>query len=300
MSSTYFKVPKLSNKIVIYLILIFWFVFATFPIYWAVTMSFKDSPAVYGKKPTYFPFIDFKPTRKAWVHLVGKPLPGEAEFIQMPVLGERMRYMKNSIIVAFSSSILTVILGVMAGYALTRFEYTKWKNDDISFFILSQRMFPPVALAMPFFLLFTWVRLVDRLPSLIIVYAIMNMPIVTWIVKEFFTDVPKELEEAAMVDGATRWRALFRIIIPMAVPGIAVAFLFSFIFCWNEFLIALTLTFKTAKTLPVGMAGLTTLRGPLYWDIAANSLVIMIPPLIVTIFANKYIIRGLALGAVKQ
>jgi len=300
MSSTYFKVPKLSSKIVVYLILIFWFIFATFPIYWAITMSFKDSPAVYGKKPTYFPFIDFKPTRKAWVHLVGKPLPGEAEFIQMPVLGERMRYMKNSIIVAFSSSILTVILGVMAGYALTRFEYTKWKNDDISFFILSQRMFPPVALAMPFFLLFTWVRLIDKLPSLIIVYAIMNLPIVTWIVKETFTDVPKELEEAAMVDGATRWKALFRIIIPMAVPGIAVAFLFSFIFCWNEFLIALTLTFKTAKTLPVGMAGLTTLRGPLYWDIAANSLVIMIPPLIVTIFANKYIIRGLALGAVKQ
>jgi multiple sugar transport system permease protein len=300
MSSTYFKVPKLSNKIAIYLILILWFIFATFPIYWAVTMSFKDSPHVYGKRPTYMPFVDFKPTVKAWVHLVGKSLPGEDEFIQMPVLGEKMRYMKNSIIVALSSSIITVIFGIMAGYGLTRFEYRKWKNDDISFFILSQRMFPPVALAMPFFLLFTWVRLIDKLPSLIVVYAIMNMPIVTWIVKEFFTDVPKELEEAAMVDGATRWRALFRIIIPMAVPGIAVAFLFSFIFCWNEFLIALTLTFKTAKTLPVGMAGLTTLRGPLYWDIAANSLVIMIPPLIVTIFANKYIIRGLALGAVKQ
>jgi multiple sugar transport system permease protein len=281
MSSTYFKVPKLSNKIVVYLILIFWFIFAIFPIYWAITMSFKDSPHVYGKRPTYMPFVDFKPTVKAWVHLVGKSLPGEDQFIQMPVLGEKMRYMTNSIIVALSSSIITVIFGVMAGYALTRFEYTKWKNDDIAFFILSQRMFPPVALAMPFFLLFTWVRLIDKLPSLIIVYAIMNMPIVTWIVKEFFTDVPKELEEAAMVDGATRWKALFRII-------------------WNEFLIALTLTFKTAKTLPVGMAGLTTLRGPLYWDIAANSLVIMIPPLIVTVFANKYIIRGLALGAVKQ
>ena len=300
MSSTYFKVPKLSNKIVIYLLLIFWFIFAVFPIYWAITMSFKDSPHVYGRRPTYFPFVDYKPTIKAWVHLVGKSLPGEDEFIQMPVLGEKMRYMRNSIVVALSSSIITVVFGVMAGYALTRFEYKKWKNDDISFFILSQRMFPPVALAMPFFLLFTWVRLIDKLPSLINVYAIMNMPIVTWIVKEFFTDVPKELEEAAMVDGATRWRALFRIIIPMAVPGIAVAFLFSFIFCWNEFLIALTLTFKTAKTLPVGMAGLTTLRGPLFWDIAANSLVIMIPPLIVTVFANKYIVRGLALGAVKQ
>jgi len=297
---TYFKVPTLSRKIVIYLILILWFLFAIFPIYWALTMSFKDSPSVYGKKPTYLPFVDFKPTRKAWTHLIGKSLPGEDEFVQMPVLGENLRYLRNSIVVALCSSVLTVIFGVMAGYGLTRFEYRRWKNDDISFFILSQRMFPPVALAMPFFLLFTWVRLIDKLPSLIIVYAIMNMPIVTWIVKEFFTDVPRELEEAAMVDGATRWRALFKIIIPMAVPGIAVAFLFSFIFCWNEFLIALTLTFKNAKTLPVGMSGLTTLRGPLYWDIAANALVIMIPPLIVTVFANKYIIRGLALGAVKQ
>jgi multiple sugar transport system permease protein len=300
MASTYFKVPTLSKKLLVYLILIIWFIFAIFPIYWAITMTFKDETAVYGAKPTYFPFLDFKPVHKAWVHLVGKSVPGEAEFIQMPVLGENLRYLRNSIVVALGSSVLTVTLGVMAGYALTRFEYKRWKNDDISFFILSQRMFPPMALAMPFFLLFTWVRLIDRLPSLIIVYAIMNMPIVTWIVKEFFADVPKELEEAALVDGATRWGALFRIIIPMAVPGIAVAFLFSFIFCWNEFLIALTLTFKSAKTLPVGMAGLTTLRGPLYWDIAANSLIIMVPPLIVTIFANKYIIRGLALGAVKQ
>ncbi len=300
MANSYFKVPTTPRKILIYIVLIIWFLFAIFPIYWIITMSFKDTPAVYGKRPTYIPFLDFKPTYKAWIHLVGKSVEGEAEFIAMPVLGEKARYLRNSIIVALSSSILTVTLGVMAGYALTRFEYKKWKNDDISFFILSQRMFPPVALAMPFFLLFTWFRLIDKLPSLIIVYSIMNMPIVTWIVKEFFTDVPKELEEAAMVDGCTRWRALFRIIIPMAVPGIAVAFLFSFIFCWNEFLIALSITFKNAKTLPVGMSGLTTLRGPLYWDIAANALVIMIPPLIVTIFANKYIIRGLALGAVKQ
>ena len=300
MASPYFKIQSVPRKIGVYIILIAWFIFAVFPIYWAITMSFKDAPAVYGKKPTYIPFVDYKPSKKAWMHLIGKAVGGEAEFIQMPVLGEKLRYLRNSIVVALGSSILTVILGVMAGYGLTRYEYRRWKNDDISFFILSQRMFPPVALAMPFFLLFTWVRLIDKLPSLIIVYAIMNMPIVTWIVKEFFSDVPKELEEAALVDGCTRWKALYRIIIPMAVPGIAVAFLFSFIFCWNEFLIALTLTFKTAKTLPVGMAGLTTLRGPLYWDIAANSLVIMVPPLIVTVFANKYIIRGLALGAVKQ
>jgi multiple sugar transport system permease protein len=161
-------------------------------------------------------------------------------------------------------------------------------------------MFPPVALAMPFFLLFTWARLIDKLPSLIIVYSIMNLPIVTWIVKEFFADIPVDLEEAALVDGCSRWRALVTIIIPLAVPGIAVAFVFSFIFAWNELLIALSITFQHAKTLPVGMAGLTTLRGPQYWDIAANALFIMMPPLLVTIFANRYIIRGLSLGAVKQ
>ncbi|WP_369019256.1 carbohydrate ABC transporter permease [Thermatribacter velox] len=161
-------------------------------------------------------------------------------------------------------------------------------------------MFPPVALAMPFFILFNVLQLLDNVLSLIIVYSVMNLPIVTWIVKEFFSDLPKELEEAALVDGCSRWKALFTILMPLAIPGIAVSFLFSFIFSWNEFLIALTLTFENAKTLPLQMAGLTTLRGPQYWDIAASSLVIMIPPLLVTIFANRYIIRGLTFGAVKQ
>jgi multiple sugar transport system permease protein len=300
MAGAYFKIAKPSSRILIYAVLIFWLLFTLFPIYWVVTMSFKDSSTVYTKIPKFFPFIDFKPTIIGWLHLVGKTVPGEASFMVMPALGPKAIYLRNSIIVALGSSILTLVLGVMAGYALTRFKFTKWKNDDISFFILSQRMFPPVALAMPFFLLFSWVRLLDKLPSLILVYTVMNLPIVTWIVKEFFTDIPIELEEAALVDGCSRWRALIKIVVPIAIPGIAVAFLFAFIFSWNEFLIALSITFKNAKTLPVAMAGLTTLRGPQYWDIAANSLVIMVPPLIVTIFANRYIIRGLSLGAVKQ
>lgn len=300
MAGSYFKISRPTSKILIYAVLIFWFLFTIFPIYWVVITSFKDSATVYAKTPKFFPFIDYKPSLLGWIHLIGKTVPGEASYMVMPVLGEKAIYLKNSLIVAFGSSLITLILGIMAGYALTRFTFTKWKNDDISFFILSQRMFPPVALAMPFFLLFTWARLIDKIPSLIIVYSIMNLPIVTWIVKEFFTDIPVDLEEAALVDGCSRWRALVTIIIPLAVPGIAVAFLFSFIFAWNEFLIALSITFQNAKTLPVGMAGLTTLRGPQYWDIAANALVIMVPPLIVTIFANRYIIRGLALGAVKQ
>ena len=300
MAASYFKVSNPITKILIYAVLIFWFLFTIFPIYWVVITSFKDSSTVYAKTPKFFPFIDYKPSLLGWIHLIGKTVEGEASYMVMPVLGENAMYLKNSLIVAFGSSIITLTLGVMAAYALTRFTFRRWKNDDISFFILSQRMFPPVALAMPFFLLFNWVRLIDNVFSLVLVYSVMNLPIVTWIVKEFFADIPIELEEAALVDGCSRWKALVRIIIPMAVPGIAVAFLFSFIFAWNEFLIALSITFKNAKTLPVGMAGLSTLRGPQYWDIAANALVIMVPPLIVTIFANRYIIRGLSLGAVKQ
>ncbi|MDI3530822.1 MAG: multiple sugar transport system permease protein [Candidatus Atribacteria bacterium] len=250
--------------------------------------------------PKFFPFIDFKPSLLGWLHLFGKTAPGEAKYQVMKILGEDGLYLKNSLIVALCSSLITLVLGVMAGYALTRFQYRRWKNEDIAFFILSQRMFPPVALAMPFFILFNVLQLLDNVLSLIIVYSVMNLPIVTWIVKEFFSDLPKELEEAALVDGCSRWKALFTILMPLAIPGIAVSFLFSFIFSWNEFLIALTLTFENAKTLPLQMAGLTTLRGPQYWDIAASSLVIMIPPLLVTIFANRYIIRGLTFGAVKQ
>lgn len=300
MAGTYFKVKNPVSKTLIYVVLVLWFLFTIFPIYWVITMSFKDQTTVYAPKPKFFPFIDFKPSTIGWEHLVGGTVSGEKAVFTLSALGYRGIYLRNSLLVAVGSSLITLLLGVMAGYSLTRFRYRRWKNDDIAFFILSQRMFPPVALAMPFFLLFTWVRLIDKVPSLILVYSVMNLPITTWLLKEFFNDIPIELEEAAFVDGSTRWQALIKVIIPLALPGIAVAFLFSFVFSWNEFLIALSITFKNAKTLPVQMAGLTTLRGPQYWDIAANALVILIPPLVVTVFANKYIIRGLSLGAVKQ
>ena len=300
MAGSYFQVQGSGRKVATHIILLLWLIFAIFPIYWVVTMSFKNAATGFSTTPKFFPFIDYKPDYLAWMHMAGKVAPGESEFAAMPLLAEEIRLLRNSVIVSFGSACISVLLGIMAGYALSRFEYRKWKNDDIAFFILSQRMFPPVALAMPFFLLFTWFRMIDRLSSIIIVYSVMNLPIATWLLKEFFSDVPRELEEAAQVDGCTKWTALFRVIVPLAAPGIAVAFFFCFIFSWNEFLLALTLTFKDAKTLTVGVSGLQSIRGPRYWDIAAAALLMMTPPLIVSILANKFIIRGLALGAVKQ
>ena len=300
MAVSYFKVQGTGRKVATHIILLLWLIFAIFPIYWVVTMSFKNAATGFSLTPKFFPFIDYKPDYLAWMHMAGKVAPGESEFVAMPLFAEDIRLLRNSVIVSFGSACVSVMLGIMAGYALSRFEYRRWKNDDIAFFILSQRMFPPVALAMPFFLLFTWFRMLDKLSSIIILHSVMNLPIATWLLKEFFSDVPRELEEAAQVDGCTKWTALIRVIVPLAAPGIAVAFFFCFIFSWNEFLLALTITFKNAKTLTVGLSGLHTIRGPLYWDIAAAALLMMTPPLIVSILANKFIIRGLALGAVKK
>ncbi len=296
MASNHHKIRKTGRNIVTYSFLIVWLIFALFPIYWVAIMSIKDVGSVYGTLPTYIPYIDFQPCFRAWARVIGGASVDGVRVVS-PVLGRGARYLINSILVAGGSSVITVALGTLAGYALTRFKYRRISNDGIAFFILSQRIFPPVALAVPFFILFAWAGMVDELPSLIIVYSIMNMPIVTWIVKEFFNDIPKEIEEAAMVDGSSRWNTLLKIFIPLAIPGVAVAFLFSFVFAWNEFLLALVLTFEN-NTLPVTMSGMWNVRGPRYWDIAANAMVIMLPPLVVTILANKYIIKGLSLGAV--
>jgi multiple sugar transport system permease protein len=128
----------------------------------------------------------------------------------------------------------------------------------------------------------------------------MNLPLVVWLLRDYFTDLPVEIEEAALVDGDSRYGAFFRIILPLAAPGLVVAFLFAFVFSWNDFLFALTLTVQNAKTLPLQLAGNVTLRGPRYWDIAAQGLVVMLPPLIIALLAGRYIVRGLTLGAINK
>jgi multiple sugar transport system permease protein len=144
------------------------------------------------------------------------------------------------------------------------------------------------------------INLLDSVFSLILIYTAMNLPLVVWLLRDYFRDLPVELEEASMVDGSSRVGAFFRIALPLTLPGLVVAFLFSFVFAWNEFLFAFTLTFDKAKTLPVQIAGGVTTTGVRYWDIAAEGLVVMIPPLIIALLTGRYIVRGLTLGAVKS
>ncbi len=278
----------------IYLFLLIWLLFTLFPIYWIFVTSIKSAMAVQGPRPTFIPWVDFTPNLDAF-----KSIFGSGGGYGVSGLGNLTLLMRNSFVAAFTSALIAVVLGAMAAYALTRFRYRRWKNRDIAFWIVSQRMFPPVALVVPFYILFNRFDMLDRLSSLIIVYTAGSLPLVVWLLRDYFADLPIEIEEAAMVDGASRFGAFFRIALPLSLPGLVVAFLFAFVFAWNEFLLALTLTLDRAKTLPLQLAGNVSVQGTRYWDIAAQGLIVMAPPLLIALLLGRYLVRGLTLGAVK-
>jgi multiple sugar transport system permease protein len=282
------------TRIISYLVLIAWALFTLFPLYWTIITSVKPQAAVSAPTPTFIPWVQFEPTLQPF-----RDIFGGGEGYGVSGMGDVTRLFRNSFSAAFFSALFSVLLGAMAAYALSRFRYRRWKNNDIAFWFISQRMLPPIALVVPYFILFGQLGLLDSVPVLIAVYTAMNLPLVIWLLRDYFQDLPIEIEEASMVDGSSRYGAFFRVALPLAVPGIVVAFLFAFVFSWNEFLFGLTLTVDKAKTLPVQLAGNVTLRGPRYWDIAAQGLVVMLPPLIIALLVGRYIVRGLTLGAVK-
>ena len=283
-----------AARAVSYIVLVAWGLFTLFPLYWTVVTSIKPQSAVTAQAPTFIPWVQFEPTLQPF-----RDIFDEGEGYGVSGMGDVTKLFWNSFASAFFSALFAVVLGAMAAYALSRFRYRRWKNNDIAFWFISQRMMPPIALVVPYFILFGRVGLLDQLPVLIAVYTAMNLPLVIWLLRDYFQDLPIEIEEASMVDGSSRFGAFFRIALPLAVPGIVVAFLFAFVFAWNEFLFGLTLTIDDAKTLPVQLAGNVTLRGPRYWDIAAQGLVVMLPPLLIALLVGRYIVRGLTLGAIK-
>lgn len=277
-----------------YALLVFWAIFTLLPLYWIFVTSIKSAQAVQGARPTFIPWVDFTPTLNAFQSIFGS-----GGGYGVSGMGNLTFLMRNSFVAAFGSATLAVCLGAMAAYALTRFHYRRWRNKDIAFWIVSQRMFPPVAIIVPFYILFNQLDQLDRLSTLIIVYTAGNLPLVVWLLRDYFAALPIEIEEAALVDGASRFGAFFRIALPLALPGLVVAFLFAFVFSWNEFLLALILTLNKAKTLPLQLAGNVSVQGTRYWDIAAQGLIVMLPPLLIALFLGRYLVRGLTMGAVK-
>ena len=211
---------------------------------------------------------------------------------------EYVDYLTNSIIISVTSTVFSVVFGVLAGYAFSRFP-VKGK-DDLMFFILSTRMLPAVVVTIPIFLMYRQVGLYDSRVGMILLYTVFNLSFSVWLMKGFIDEIPREYEEAALVDGYSRLQAFLRVVLPQAVTGIAATTVFCLIFAWNEFGFALMLTTEKARTAPPSIPSVLGIGGIEWAAIAAGSLGFLIPVVIVTFALRDYLLRGVTFGAVRR
>ena len=256
-----------------------------FPLYWAMSTSLRNPADTFTVSGIGIPWLDFDPTLKNWIDQLSTE--------------ESIHALANSTIISVSATLLALLLGLPAAYALARFRFKRIPNKDLTVWFLSQRVLPPVATVIPFYLVMRTLGLLDMHIALILINATFILPFVVVIVRQTFLDLPIELEEAAFVDGATFLQAFLRIALPLALPAVAATGLIIFAFAWNEFLFAITIADQNARTIPVHMAGAVDTRGVQFWFMAVRSLIAMIPPVVIALLAQRYIVRGLTLGAVK-
>jgi len=208
-----------------------------------------------------------------------------------------IKYMINSIIVASLNTVVSLVFGSMAAYSLARFRFKG--SDNITFWMLSIRMMPPVVAVIPLYIIMRNLRLLDTPWCLVIAYLTINLPFVVWMMKGFFEEIPREIEESALVDGCSTFEVFRIIALPLAAPGLAATGIFTFIFSWNEFLIALILTGTKSVTLPVGMIGYMKETGINWGYMTAGGILALIPVIIFALFAQKNLVKGLTMGAIK-
>lgn len=270
----------------IYVALGAWGLFAIFPLYWMVIASFKEPLAV-SQGATFIPWVDFHPTLAAWRAIL---FGIERETVGRPLA--------NSIIIGLGSTLLVVVVGAMAAYGLTRFQIQagRLRNDDVLFWIISQRMMPPIVTALALFLMLRVVGLTDTRVGMILVYTAFNLPLSVWLLHNFFRQIPLELEEAAFTDGASRWQILWRIVLPVSLPGLVATFLFTLVFAWNEFLLALILTFDKARTMPILIAAQHTQRAIEWWSLSAMSIITILPVVVIIVGLQRYLVTSVLGG----
>ena len=260
-----------------------WSIFVVAPFLWALTTSFKSDNGV-SQGAKYIPWLEYEPTLEGWKALFRDPAQGGIE-IQGPYLA--------SLLVTAASTLIALTLGTLAAYGLSRFSYRRGpiKNSDISFFFISQRIMPPAVLAIPYFLLLRYTGLLDTYVGMIIVYATMLLPIVVWVMVDFFNTVPIELDEAALIDGCNPLQVFFRIVLPNCGPGLVVAGLLCIIFSWSDFFFAMTLSFSNVQLLPPTVVILNSNKVP-WWSLSASALASVLPLIIVAFILERYLARG--------
>lgn len=278
------------GRTAIYAALIVWAIICLFPLYWTATTSIKPREAVL-QGPKYLPWVDFQPDDMGWFPLLYEP-------------GQRanfLRHFENSLVVSLSAALLAVALGSLAAYGLSRYRYRfgPYDNKQIRNFFLAQLILPPAAIALPILLMFVNLGLKDTREGLVLIYTVMNLPIVIWIMFDQFNSIPSELEQAAQVDGSSIWGAFLRIVLPIAAPGLVAAYILTVVLCWNEYFIALVLASTNAVTLPFLIAGQVSSQGIKWWTMAALTCAAIAPLAIIGVFLERYIVKGLTAGSVK-
>lgn len=250
-----------------------------FPIYWIVLTSFKTPLLINEKTPVFW----FTPTMENYWHLFE-----EFNFA---------RPLANSLIVTSISTVAVIILGLLAAYPLARMDVPGGKH--VALWMLSLRFMPPIAIVIPFFLVWQRLDIIDTHLGLILVYIAFNLPFAVWMLRGFLVEVPRDLDEAAMLDGLGHLAILRRIIFPVIAPGVAVTAIFTFVFAFNEYLMALVLTSRNASTVPVTVAKFIQPYSILWGDVGASATIQLLPILVVVFLLQRHIMRGITLGAVK-
>jgi multiple sugar transport system permease protein len=255
------------------------------PVYWMINMSFKTKSEFVARPPT---LVVEQPTTENYYDLL--------------ITQRFYRFGINSLVVALLAATISVSVGTMAAYALSRFNLPRNFNYHLLFTMLTVRMFPPIVTVIPIFVIYNQTifgfRLLDTQIGLGLIDAFMELPFVIWMMIGFFRDIPRDMEEAGLVDGDSRFGVLRKIAIPLAAPGLAATFILVFIASWNEFLLALILTQTKAQTLPIAVAGQITQYDIKYGNMMAAGVITTVPVLILALLAQRHLTRGLAVGGV--
>jgi multiple sugar transport system permease protein len=324
-----------AGKLATYALLLIWSLVVVVPLYWVLITSFKGQGEV-ANGPFYIPFVDFQPSLAAWNFML----------LENNTLGPYV----NSLVIALVSTIIAVVVGSLAAYALVRTRLrikfvtvgtflvllvaviaaittfrVQWEialsvaiglfilalftvarrtslalgNSDIEFWIISNRIMPPIVAVLPIYVMFQQLRLLDTQVALISTYAAVNLPIVVWLTRDFFATIPLDLEESAEIDGASKFRVFFTIALPLVRSGLVATFLLVLILAWNEYLLALFLSNAKAQTMPVLVSAQNTTRGPQWWNMSVLIVAMIAPVIAIASVLQKHIARGLLVGAVK-
>ena len=305
--------PSRTTKRIAGAIVILYALITMVPLAWIFLTSFKSPP----DSISYPPKVMFEPTLEGYCNLFTTRTRQTPEYIEslgppqstcdeitrsrnMVIAGPSNYWPRftNSMVIAFGSTFLAVFLGTLAAYGFSRFRVPL--ADDLLFFILSTRMMPPIAVAIPIYLMYRELGLSDTALGMILLYTAVNVSLAVWLLKGFMDEIPREYEEAAMIDGYTRMQAFLKVVLPQATNGIAATAIFCLIFAWNEYAFAVLLTSGTAQTAPPFIPTIIGEGGMDWPAVAAGTTIFLIPILVFTILLRKQLLRGITFGAVRK